>query len=174
LSPHLQQVRSKAERLTREFLPQDWHGAPEGKWCASQIFEHLMLAFTATTKGLLKVMQAGEPFCRDITWRDRAAKFYVVQLGIFPKGVQAPKHTLPNDDPQVDLLRRFNDALVAMDATLTDAERRFGKSIRVLDHPIVGPLTAQEWRRFHRVHAYHHFRQIAARRGSASLTKASA
>ncbi len=126
-----------------------------------------MLTFTATTKGMLKTMQAGEPFCREATWRDHAGRFYVLRLGRMPAGRKAAKNITPKQGLPGDDLRAFNDALVAMDATLTDAERRFGKKIRILDHPILGPLTAEEWRRFHRVHSEHHFRQVASRRAGA-------
>ena len=60
-------------------------------------------------------------------------------------------------------MRRFNDALVAMDATLADAEKRFGANTRLLNHPVLGPLTAQAWRRFHRIHGSHHLKQVAGR-----------
>ena len=49
-----------------------------------------------------------------------------------------------------------------MDATITDAERRFGRNVKLLDHPILGPLTAKEWRQFHQVHSKLHLRQMAA------------
>jgi hypothetical protein len=126
--------------------------------------EHLRLTFTATTKGLLKTMQAGEAFCREVTWRDRTSRFYVLRLGRVPAGLKAAPNLTPQQGLLGDNLRHFNDALVALNATLEDAERRFGKKIRILEHPMLGPLTAEEWRRFHRVHAEHHFRQIVARR----------
>jgi hypothetical protein len=171
LSPHLEKVRSEAERLTRDFSPDDWHYSRDGKWSASLILEHLLLTFTATTKGTLKTMQAGEPFCREATWRDRTKKFYVLRLGRIPGGMIAAKNITPKQGLQGDHLRAFNDALVAMNSTLEDAERRFGNKVRILEHPILGPLTAEEWRRFHRVHAEHHFRQIAARRPRAAAMK---
>ena len=164
MSPHLEKVRSEAERLTRDFSPDDWHYSHGGKWSASLILEHLRLTFTATTKGLLKTMQAGEPFCREATWRDRTGRFYVLSLGRIPTGLQSARNVTPMRGLAGDNLRYFNDALVALNATLEDAERRFGKKIRLLEHPMLGPLTAEEWRRFHRVHAEHHFRQIVARR----------
>lgn len=172
MSPHLQCIRVKAEALTRDFSPQDWRSGSPGKWCASGIFEHLILSYSATTKGTLKTLQAAEPFCREVTWGNRAAQFYTVSLGIFPKGRKAPKSTIPSERVLDDPLRRFNDALVAMNATLNDAERRFGKKARILDHPILGPLTAEQWRRFHRVHAFHHLAQIAALRSSAKAKNA--
>jgi len=174
VSPHLEKVRSQAERLTRDFAPEDWRYARDGKWSASQTMEHLRLTFTATTKGMLKTMQAGEPFCRTATWRERAGRFYVLGLGRVPGGLEATKNITPRQGLSGDNLRSFNDALVAMDATLTDAERRFGKGQCILDHPHLGPLTAEQWRRFHRVHAEHHFRQIESRRLSLYQQKASA
>ncbi len=84
----------------------------------------------------------------------------MIRLGVFPTGQKAPKHTAPRAGLGPEVLRRFNDALVAMDATLNDAERRFGSKTKLLDHPVLGPLTAREWRRFHRVHATHHLRQV--------------
>ncbi len=174
MSPHLEKVRAQAERLTRDFSPDDWRYSRQGKWSASQTMEHLRLTFTGTTKGMLKTMQAGEPFCRAATWKDRAGRLYVLGLGRLPSGLNAARNITPKQGLTGDNLRSFNDALVAMDATLTDAERRFGKNKRILDHPRLGPLTAEEWRRFHLVHAEHHFRQIEARRSSPYQQRASA
>lgn len=164
MSPHLEKVRSEAERLTHDFSPDDWHSSRDGEWSASFVLEHLRLSFAATTKGLLKTMLAGEPFCREATWRDRAGRLYVLRLGRIPSGLKSGKSITPHQGLSGENLRGFNDALVAMNTTLNDAERRFGTRTRLLDHPVLGPLTAEEWRRFHRVHAEHHFRQIVARR----------
>lgn len=162
MSPHLERVRAKAEALTHEFAADDWQCARPGKWSVSAIFEHLILAYTGTTKGVLKTLQAAEPYCREITSRDRVAQFYVLTLGIFPRGRKSPKSAEPSGEPLDQPLRKFNDALVAMNATLNDAERRFGRNAKILDHPALGPLTAEQWRKFHRVHSFHHLGQIAA------------
>lgn len=167
MSPHLAKVRTQAEQLTSDFSPDEWHYSRDGQWSASLILEHLLLTFTATTRVMLKTMQAGQPSGREATLRDRASRLYVLGLGQIPSGQKATKNLTPRQGLPGDNLRGFNDALVAMDATLTDAERRFGKKTRILDHPMLGPLTAEEWRRFHRIHAEHHFRQIVARRPSA-------
>ena len=174
MSPHLERVRSEAERLTRDLLPDDWRYSRDGQWSASLILEHLLLTFTATTKGLLKTMQAGQPFCREATWRDRAGRFYVLRLGRIPSGLKSARNITPKQGLPGNNLRAFNDALVAMNTTLDDAERRFGKRMRILEHPMLGPLTAEEWRRFHLAHAEHHFRQIAARRPRAIVMGMSA
>jgi Protein of unknown function (DUF1569) len=163
VSPELEQIRHEAERLTSAMSQADWHHAPPGKWSCAQILEHLLLSYTATTKGTLKAMEMGKPLGGRPTLRDRIGTFYVSQLGLMPSGRTAPKHTTPKDNARMEPLRRFNDALIAMDATLADAEKRFGSRARLLDHPFLGPLTANQWRRFHRTHARHHLRQVAER-----------
>ncbi len=174
LSPHLEKVRATAQRLTRDFSPDDWHYSHDGQWSASLILQHLLLTFTATTRGMLRTMQANEPFCREATWKDRAGRFYVLRLGRIPTGLKAARNITPRQGLLGDNLRAFNDALVAMNAMLNDAERRFGKNTRIMDHPNLGPLTAEEWRRFHWVHAEHHFRQIVDRRPRMAAMRASA
>jgi hypothetical protein len=57
--------------------------------------------------------------------------------------------------------------LQKMDSGLDDCECRFGARTKIMDHLILGPLTAREWRRFHWVHGRHHARQIRERMGKA-------
>jgi hypothetical protein len=122
-----------------------------------------VLSYTATTKGLLRTMETGEPQRGKPDLRQQLKRVYILGIGKFPSGIDAPQQTVPlrglGDDP----LRHFNNALVAMDATLADAEKRFGARTRVLNHPVLGPLTAQAWRRFHQVHGRHHLKQLVAR-----------
>jgi hypothetical protein len=47
-----------------------------------------------------------------------------------------------------------------MDATIAQCEARFGRHVKLLDHPILGALTAAEWRTLHVVHGRHHRRQL--------------
>lgn len=163
MSPELEQIRREAERLAGNISQVDWHYAPQGKWSCAQIFEHLLLSYTVTTKGALQAMQIGKPLGGKPTLRDRIGALYVASLGFLPSGQASPRQTTPKEGVGLDSLRPFHDALVAMDATLADAEKRFGSRVKLLDHPILGPLTAQQWRRFHRTHAKHHMKQIAER-----------
>lgn len=162
MSPELEQIRREAERLTNELSQADWRHAPPDKWSCAQIFEHLLLSYTATTKETQKAMQMGKPLGGRPSLRDRIGTFYVTHLGLLPSGRTAPEYTTPRSGG-LESLRRFNDALVAMDAMLADAEKRFGNRVRLLDHPVLGPLTAKQWRRFHLVHARHHLKQVAER-----------
>jgi hypothetical protein len=161
LSPELEHIRREVERLTRGWSEADWHRALDGKWSSGQILEHLLLTFKGTTKGVRNVMEAGRPLGGKPTLRDRVRTMYVAKLGRIPAGNLSPEQVLPNDGLDLESLRRFYDALVALDSTLADAERRFGGNAKVLDHPILGPLSTKDWRRFHRTHANHHLRQIA-------------
>jgi hypothetical protein len=163
VSPELEHIRREIERIAGGMPAERWRHAPPGKWNCAQILEHLRLSYTATTKGILEAMEIGKPLGGKPTLRDRISTFYVAGLGLFPEGRISPKQTVPKEGAGVESLRQFNDALVAMDATLADAERRFGAGVRLLDHPVIGPLTAQQWRRFHRTHARHHLKQIAQR-----------
>jgi hypothetical protein len=58
--------------------------------------------------------------------------------------------------------------IVAMDKAIADCEARYGSRVRVLDHPVLGPLTARQWRKFHLVHGRHHVKQILKRSRSAA------
>ncbi|HEY1994272.1 MAG TPA: DUF1569 domain-containing protein, partial [Edaphobacter sp.] len=56
-------------------------------------------------------------------------------------------------------IARFSATLAAMDRTLNRIEPQ-SKGAPVLTHFLLGPLNVRQWRRFHRVHARHHARQI--------------
>lgn len=163
MSPELEFIRRETERATRGGSPEALLQAPDGKWNSAQILQHLLLTYTATTKGLLRTMEAGQPQRGAPDLLQRLRRFYVLAIGRFPSGVEAPQHTVPRQEPSDESLHRFNDALVAMDAMLTEAEGRFGTRTRLLHHPVLGPLTAQEWRRFHQVHGRRHLKQIVVR-----------
>jgi len=163
VSPELEFIRRETERVTHGVPAVAWLHAPVGKWNSAQTLEHLLLTYTATTKGMLRTMDAGQPQRGKPDFKQRLRRFYVLGIGCFPSGIEAPQNVIPRQELSSESLRRFNDALVAMDATLADAEKRFGPVTRLLNHPVLGPLTAQEWRRFHQVHGRHHLRQIVAR-----------
>ncbi len=87
----------------------------------------------------------------------------MIELGRFPPGVEAPARTVPkgmSGEAARDAIRRN---LPAMDAVMIQCEARFGKRGKIADHPILGPLSLRQWRRFHYVHTRHHMKQIALR-----------
>ena len=50
--------------------------------------------------------------------------------------------------------------LAAMDQMLSRCEQRFGAGTRITSHFIFGPLTAEQWRKFHLVYTRHHLKQV--------------
>jgi len=139
----------------------------EGKWCAAEIMEHLYLTYTGTIKGFERCLEAGKPLARPITLRDRLRSFVVVKLNYLPEGRKAPKNTIPRGMLPEQVRAEVAATILAMDAIIARAEEKYGKSTRLLDHPILGPLRGREWRKFHWVHGSHHVKQIWSLRNSA-------
>ena len=133
----------------------------ENKWSAAEVLEHLYLTYTSTIKGFEKCLEAGKPLAHVPTLMDRARTTVVVKLSYMPRGRQAPKAAIPRGLPSEKVLAEVAEKIAAMDAIIAEAETKFGKNCRLLDHPIIGPLQACEWRKFHWVHGRHHVKQLA-------------
>jgi Protein of unknown function (DUF1569) len=156
-------LESAVEGMSSEQL--NWH--PADKWCAAEVLEHLYLTYTGTIRGFEKVMQAGKPVCTRTSMRQRLRTFVVVGLGHMPAGRNAPAIAQPRGLPAEKVLTEVGTKLVAMDAIIAECEMRFGRRVQLLDHVILGPLTATQWRKFHLVHGWHHQRQLLRLRESA-------
>jgi hypothetical protein len=150
-----QKIATAIDGMSREQLL--WH--PEGKWCAAEILEHLYLTYTGTIKGFERLSAAGRPQVTPATWAQRRARFIVIGLGYMPSGRKAPKSTVPRGIALEELLAEIVPKITEMEARLAQAEERFGLG-DLLDHPILGPLSAAEWSKFHLVHGRHHLNQV--------------
>ncbi|MGA8489495.1 MAG: DUF1569 domain-containing protein [Terriglobales bacterium] len=167
MDAYLRRLQDAIQSATRGMTVEDLRRHPEGKWCAAEVLEHLYLSYTGTTKAFERCLQAGKPLVRTRTLRDRVSTMAVIELGHMPNGRQAPKHTQPRGMPAEAVAGEIGSRISAMEAVIAQCEARFGKHTRVLDHPIFGPLTARQWRKFHWVHGRHHLKQIQnLRRGS--------
>jgi hypothetical protein len=133
---------------------------PEGKWSAAQVLEHLYLTYAGSARGFERCLQEGRPLARTATLKDRVSTLVVTSLGYLPEGRKAPERTTPRGMPAEEVVKAIGEKLAAMDELITQCETRFGRSTRILDHPVLGPLTAHQWRKFHLVHAQHHVKQI--------------
>ena len=154
---------SAVEGMSEEQLK--WH--PPEKWCAAEILEHLYLTYTGTVKGFERVLQAGKPAVGRASIRQRARMCVVLGLGHMPSGRKAPKNTVPRGLAVEKVRAEVGLKIAAMDEIITACEARFGNG-KVLDHPILGPLTASQWRKFHWVHGRHHAKQIERLRRQAA------
>lgn len=133
---------------------------PPGKWCVAEVLEHLYLTYTGTVKGFERVIAAGKPLTSPATWAQRRRALVVVGLGYMPPGRKSPAVAQPRGLPSEKVRSGILEALQRMDEIITRCEAAFGTKEKQLDHPILGPLTAAQWRKFHLVHGLHHVRQI--------------
>jgi len=163
---------SYLERLRRELEDVVGHAdasestiAPAGKWSAAQILEHLFLTYKGTNGGLSRCLKQGRPLVTRATLKHRCATLLVVNLGFMPPGVKAPGMTVPGGMSLEETQRAIMPELQQMKLALDDCEGRFGSRTKIMDHPLLGPLTAEEWRKLHWVHGRHHARQIRERIG---------
>ncbi len=158
---HLQQAIASA---TRGMTADELTRGAEGKWCAAEVLEHLYLTYTGTAKALERCLKAGKPLAGIPTFKQRVAVALVTELGYFPRGRKSPDPVCPRGMPAEKVLADIGARITAMDKLITQCEQRYGSRIKILDHPILGPLTARQWRKFHWVHGRHHVKQIRERR----------
>jgi hypothetical protein len=160
MDAYLKRLREAITSATLGMTAEDLVRHPEGKWSTAEVLEHLYLSYTGTVKGFERCLQAGKPLARTPALRDRLKAFVVTGLGHLPQGRKAPERTHPRGMPADEVTREIGPRISAMDEVIAQCEARFGKRTRVLDHPVLGPLTARQWRKFHWVHGRHHVKQI--------------
>jgi hypothetical protein len=149
-------IASVTDGMTTELLLRHL----EGKWCTAEILEHLYLTYTGTIKGFERALKAGRPLARNLRWDDWFRSFVVLGIGYLPEGRTAPQNTTPRGLPAEQVLAQVSQKITAMDAVIAQAEEKYGKQTRLLDHPVLGPLRGQQWRKFHWVHGQHHVKQM--------------
>jgi len=156
---YLQRALDAIERETRGMPVEELAWSRDGKWSAAQILEHLSLAFTGTSKAMERAVQHGRPGKRS-TAKQWLATLLVVRIGYFPFGRQAPESTRPRGLHAADAVQTIRAAITEMDVNIALAESKLGSGI-IADHPVIGPLTAGQWRKFHWEHTRHHMKQVA-------------
>jgi hypothetical protein len=144
-----------------------WH-RPQ-KWCAAEVLEHLLLTYSGTIKGFERVIASGKPLATKSSVWQRVLTFIVVRLGHIPSGFEAPTMVRPKGLPAEVVRREIGPQLAAMDAIIAQCEDRFGRSVKLLDHPILGPLSATDWRTLYVVHGRHHRKQLLRLREAIAL-----
>lgn len=136
-----------------------WH--PPAKWSTAQILEHLALAFSATEEKMASVLsQSGTAALPGQNFRQRIGALLVLRFNYIPPGRKAPEHIVPRGIDPDEAVQAARAALLRLDKAITECETRFGGKATILMHPILGPLNANDWRKFHKVHALHHVNQI--------------
>jgi len=159
-----QSVESAVEGMSSE----QWSWHPPGKWSAAEVLEHLYLSYTGTITGFERVMRQGKPLASSASVAQRVLTLVAVGLGHIPAGLKAPPIVQPKGLPPEQVRNEIGAKIVAMEAIITQCEARFGRRVRLLDHPILGPLTATQWKKLHLAHGRHHLKQLLRLREGAA------
>jgi hypothetical protein len=147
----------------------------EGKWAPAEHLEHLSLTFGGTARLFRKLIASGAwslhakqqnpasvSNVRKTTPQEWLGVLMVVELGRMPGGRKSPEFAVPKGMTGSAALAAFRENMRSMDEALREAENLFGTSGPIATHIFLGPLTVNQWRRFHFVHTRHHARQIRA------------
>lgn len=133
------------------------------RWSPAEIVEHLQKSYSGTARGLEKALEKGAPLATTATLKQTVMTFALLNLGYFPAGRQAPKYILPSGAVALpDVIAGVRTDLARLDEAAARVGKAFGP-VKVLDHPILGALSLDQWLRFHLAHTRHHEKQIRAR-----------
>ncbi|WP_263354305.1 DUF1569 domain-containing protein [Acidicapsa acidisoli] len=145
----------------------------QGRWCAQQIMEHLILTYQLTSSSVSRQLKSGHVPKNRRNLLEFLLRVQTIGLGYMPEGIPAirafrPTQFTPEDGPAI--AARFLEAAEEMDTLLVAARRKFG--IQACgEHPFFGVMRVDEWRRYHAIHAGHHAVQLRnAIRYARSLT----
>jgi hypothetical protein len=164
MHPHLERCLAIVIDVTRGAGDEAKVRRDPAKWSPVEIVEHLTRAYSGTAKGFERCLEKGAPLATSATLKQRVQQFRLMNLGYFPEGRQAPKHIIPTGELDLNaVLDAVRRDLARLDEAAIKAKAALGSG-KMLDHPILGALTTDQWLKFHVVHTEHHARQIAQRR----------
>lgn len=160
MDPQLGRLQQEIASAAGGLSPEQLSWRQSGKWSAAEIFEHLYLTYTGTSKGLSCVLEARKPLGSAATWKQRVRAFVVVGMGYLPSGRESPAVARPRGIGAEKVMSEILAKIAEMDELMARCEQQFGASVKVLDHPVLGPCSLRQWRKFHLVHGRHHIKQI--------------
>ena len=164
MHPHLQRCIHIIEDATRGGGAECATRRNPNQWSVVEVVEHLQRAYLGTAKGFERCLEKGAPIASGQTFKQQLYSFALIRLGMFPEGREAPKHIMPTGELDLGaLLEATRRDLERLDAAAIKTRDRFGGA-KVVDHPILGAFTVDQWLKFHLVHTRHHEKQIRARR----------
>ena len=134
-------------------------------WSTQDVIEHLLLTYRNTEELLDRYLERKSPSGRPRETKHRILQFLVVRCGGFPRGTDAPAAVHPGKSgmPPMsgeELCACMRSELEKLDAKIDECRQSFEKR-PFAPHFIFGPMTADQWRRFHFVHGRHHLKQLA-------------
>jgi hypothetical protein len=151
-------------------------GSDPARWNARQIVEHLILTYQSSSALFGERLAKGRPTQSQPRPYQRIQQFFVCRFRYFPTGRVAPPGVTPaaSASEPLDgdaLASKLHSELQSMDEILIVCEGQFGEK-RFASHQVLGPISAEQWRKFHVVHGGHHLKQFRSL-GLAPLAKES-
>jgi hypothetical protein len=134
-------------------------GAIQGRsWSLAEVCEHLALAFESTSRGSGK--EAPPRRWRTLTRFERTKRWFIkcvmLTTGWFPSGVSAPDSVAPSG------LLSLPEALDRLEFATEEFQRKCSSPGATWGyHSLLGKMNGRSWRRFHAIHAAHHFSYFA-------------
>jgi hypothetical protein len=166
MHPKLAQLQEVLSQAIRGATTDELARHPEGKWSAAEILDHLNLTYIGTIKNLERCLAAGKPGATSDRKKNRWPRLLITRFGYFPGGRKSPDRVRPRGTPPEQVLAEVFANLSRMDDVISRCETHFDSRMPIADHPILGPLTAAEWRGFHATHGKHHASQIVRLRAN--------
>ena len=164
----LRRLETELAKALADLDPVQTQAAPvdqPDKWSIQQITEHLLGTYRSTITALQARVEKRSATRSKPTIRQRIGQFFVISLGRFPYGRVAPSAVSPSCPSTIrsgeDLAQKVSVELTRLDQLTARGEHLFGDR-RAVAHIILGPLSMQQWRRFHLIHGLHHLKQIRA------------
>jgi DinB superfamily len=140
--------------------------ARTGQWSIQQIIEHLLLTYSGTEIALNARLAKQSPTRARPSTFQRIRQHAVCRFGYFPNGRIAPPLATPPPTAHAlsgeELTQATAGHLEDLDTLCEEAGLLFGSNNRCASHMVLGPLSVDQWRRFHLIHGRHHLKQIAA------------
>lgn len=165
MDAHIEHARREIESATLGLTPEMLTRTPAGKWSSAQVLEHLLITYRSTT-GVFERLKSSTslPPMPHLTMTQRVGILLITVLGYFPEGRKAPAFTEPkgNIAPE-NIVAEVVEQLAKMDCAIAQVETMQGSEHPIAAHPVLGPLTAKQWRKFHLVHTRHHMKQVRTR-----------
>ena len=159
MDPHHKTLQEELAAVIADLTTEQMQRHEPGKWCAAEVLEHLYLTYTGTTKGLSRVLKAQKAVTTPATWIQHGMVVVTLGFGYLPSGREAPSFARPRGLAGEKVLAEIASKIAEMDDMIGRCEEKLGYG-KLLDHPILGPLTGAQWRKFHLVHGRHHMKQI--------------
>jgi hypothetical protein len=167
MNPALQEAFDSYARVLAA-KPAEWcqlhPGNDDRCWSAQGVVEHLALVLRSTSRLLATRLERGRPTQNRATVSERARQILILSFGRMPRGAQAPSFARPGHLAWrplsgSELLASLRLEIDQMDRLLDDCRDRFGTQ-RTATHFLLGPMRADQWRKFHAIHLRHHLRQL--------------